>query len=183
MDTERVGIFEDYTYEEIKDIIQWRKKVLSHQDLRKFNSFREDNCEHNLDDTIDRRTYKRVIKNNDIKGWEILVEAEYYLGIQPPCCLSLRDAIKYGNYEMFAHILNAYASYKIVYDDDCPIEISELQELVSKNPDSGIKCIINQLIQLLPHDAIDADFAHQHQSEIQDLLGLNDVQIKKPESA
>jgi hypothetical protein len=154
------------------------KQVLSHEDIRKFITFRyegEEDVDFNTVDDI----YKQVIRNNDIPGWDLLSDYEYYIGFQPPFDLCLKYAIRHGNEEMFTHILTAYATYtKAEYGE--PIPINRLRNLASHNSHYAVRELVERLITILPNNYLDEEFAEQHQDQIQNLLAIDD-EIKEPE--
>lgn len=156
----------DCTIAEFEAILQ--KSVLTHEDLQKFASYcGNDDVSFETSTTIT----KRVIQNNDIAGWEILSDAEYYYGFQPAFDACLEYAIEYANYSTFCHIMNAYTNYsKLEYGD--PISVDRLRELANKNPNADIKYVVENIISILPKNKITESMAEKRASEIARALEL-----------
>jgi hypothetical protein len=148
----------DCTIAEYNAIVQ--KSVLTHEDLQKFASYTGDvdfdtKCEIN----------KRVIQNNDVDGWELLCQAEYYYGFHPAFDICLELAVKYGNYSIVCHIINAYVNYAKLEHGD-PLCITELQLLATNNPNPHVRTIVEQIIALIPGDELTEELGEQYASNI-----------------
>jgi hypothetical protein len=158
---------------EFEVIIQ--KSVLTHTDLQKFASYYGT---HDVDFDIVSTINKRVIQNNDIEGWNILSEAEYYYGFHPAFDICLQFATECGDAPMFLHILQAYTTYaKLEYGEPIPFE--HLRHLAHQNPHVEMRDLINHLSAILQSDVLTEEFAEQHKTQI--LEEFFSIPIKEPE--
>lgn len=170
------------TEEEFQYIIN--KPILTHQDIRKVGTYKGESDEFIDYDTI-LKVNRKIIRNNDIKGWDILTDSEYYYGNQPDFGDCLIEAIKYGNFDTFSHILKAYATYTKGYYSD-PINVTELREYAQINQDLYVREAVERLISILPSDELDEEFAEDHKSQIKHILDVVDLDmnmnIKEPDN-